>query len=348
MSDLQKIPAITFPYPDIPGPSQTLEIAPGILWVRMVLPFRLNHVNVYLLEEAGGYAVVDTGLGNTSTIEAWKALLDGPLQGKKITRLIATHCHPDHVGLAGWMAETFNTPLFMSMTEYLLCLSLHKDPGSLAADHYKHFYASNGLDAETVKLVMTQGHGYLRIVTGLPATFTRLIAGETLDIGGRHFEVLTGGGHSPEQIMLYCDADNILLSADQVLSKISPNISVSAVDPHGDPLGIFLRSLRNLKRDMPHNVLVLPGHGVPFFGLHNRVDELIQHHEDRCGDLARACVDKPMSAAELVPVIFHRELDPHQMSFAFTEVMAHINYMVRERQLAWAEPMNGIQRLRTI
>jgi glyoxylase-like metal-dependent hydrolase (beta-lactamase superfamily II) len=184
------------------------------------------------------------------------------------------------------------------------------------------------------------------MVSPLPPTFMRLVAGDTLQIGGRSFDVLTGNGHAAEQVMLYCAADNIFLAADQVLAKITPNISVWAVDPDGDPLGLYIRSLGELKALIPADALVLPGHQLPFYGLHTRSDELIAHHRVRCDAIAEACRTAPRSAAELVPVLFSRKLDPHQMSFAFSEVQAHVNYMLRRGELAWIEGADGIERVR--
>jgi len=166
-----------------------------------------------------------------------------------------------------------------------------------------------------------------------------------ITIGGRQFAVLTGNGHAPEQVMLYCAADNVLLAADQVLAKITPNISVWAVNPKGDPLGHYLRSLAEMKARIPADALVLPGHQLPFRGLHTRADELAAHHEKRCGLIADACRKAPRSAAELVPVLFSRQLDPHQMSFAFSETLAHVNYMLRRGELAWSEAGDEVKRV---
>ena len=222
----------------------------------------------------------------------------------------------------------------MSQTEYLVSLAIHLDPGALNAEPYRSFYRSHGLDADTTERLLTAGHRYLRMISGLPRTFRRLIAGESLRIGGRTFEVLTGGGHAPEQVMLHCRAENLLLCADQVLARISPNISVQAIDPQGDPLGIYMRSLSGLKREMRENVLVLPGHNLPFVGLHTRIDELCAHHHARCRAIAGACRRAPCTTADVVPVVFRRAIDdPHQMGFAFSEVLAHVNYMLHEERL---------------
>jgi glyoxylase-like metal-dependent hydrolase (beta-lactamase superfamily II) len=332
-------PTLTFPHPAPPQPGAVIEVAPGILWLRLALPYRLDHVNVYLLEDGAGFAVLDTGLDDAPTRAAWEALLAGPLQGRPLTRILVTHYHPDHIGLAGWLCERFALSLLMSQTEYLVSLAIHLDPGALNAEPYRSFYRSHGLDAETTERLLTNGHRYLRMISRLPRTFRRLIAGESLRVGARSFEVLTGGGHAPEQVMLYCRADNLLICADQVLARISPNISVQAMDPEGDPLGIYLRSLASLKRDMPEDVLVLPGHNLPFIGLHTRVDELAEHHEARCRAIEEACRRARHTTADLVPVVFRRVIDdPHQMGFAFSEVLAHVNYMLREGRL---QPVPG-------
>ena len=333
---------VTFPHPTPPPPGSAIEVAPGILWVRLALPFRLDHVNIYLIEDNAGWTVLDTGLDDATTRSAWDALLAGPLRGRPPIRVLVTHYHPDHMGLAGWLCQRFDLPLLMSATEYLVSLAIHLDPGALNSEPYLSFYRSHGLDAGTTERLLTGGHRYLRMISGLPRTFRRLIAGETLRIGARTFEVLSGGGHAPEQVMLFCRADNLLLCADQVLAKITPNISVQAMDPEGDPLGIYLRSLASLKRDMPEDVLVLPGHNLPFVGLRPRIEELCAHHEARCRAIADACQRAPQTTADLVPVVFRRVIDdPHQMGFAFSEVLAHVNYMLREHRLRPAPDGGG-------
>jgi glyoxylase-like metal-dependent hydrolase (beta-lactamase superfamily II) len=337
--------ALAFPVSEPPAPGEAIEIAPGILWARIPLPFRLNHINVYLIDDGRGWAVLDTGIGNDATKAVWDELLAGPLAGRPLTRLIVTHFHPDHIGLAGWLCERFSLPLLTSQTSYLSCANISLRPGALDAKPYRDFYLRHGLDAATTQRVATQGHGYLKMVSGLPPTFLRLVAGDTVAIGGRTFQVLTGNGHAPEQVMLYCPAANVFLAADQVLAKITPNISVWAVDPDGDPLGLYVRSLAELTAAIPADALVLPGHQLPFYGLHRRSSELIAHHEVRCAAIAAACREAPRSAAELVPVLFSRELDPHQMSFAFSEVQAHINFMLRRGELAWVDGSDEIERV---
>ncbi|QCI63987.1 MBL fold metallo-hydrolase [Phreatobacter stygius] len=324
---------IIYPVLTPPEAGEVIEIAPGVLWTRLPLPFRLNHVNIYLIEDGDGWAVLDTGIDDRVTRAAWEALVSGPLRGRRLTRLIVTHFHPDHIGLAGWLAERFQIPLITSQTSYLSCLNISLSPNALDAKLYRDFYLSHGLGAELTELVSTQGNEYLRMVANLPGTFLRIVGGDTIEIGGRVFSVRVGDGHAAEQIMLHCPSDKILFVADQVLAKITPNVSVWAVDPHGDPLGLFLRSLRALNADIPDDTLVLPGHQLPFIGIHLRSAQLIAHHESRCAALLEACREAPRSAADLIPIIFPRKLDAHQTSFAFSEVLAHVNYTLNQGQL---------------
>lgn len=337
--------ALTHPFAAPPDPGAAIEVVPGILWARIPLPFRLNHVNVYLIDDGDGWAIVDAGIGNRQTKEVWEKLLAGPLAGRRITRLIVTHMHPDHVGAAGWLVAKLDLPLDMTETEYLAALLLLSAPDSLAEEPYISFYTDNGLDPVSTETVVTRGHDYLRMLTGMPKTFRRVIAGDKLKIGGRSFEVMTGGGHASEQMMLFSPSDNVFLAADQVLPRISPNVSVYPRDPQGDPLGIFLRSLRAVRAAVPDDALVLPGHDLPFRGLHGRVDAMTLHHEARCEEVVTACRERPRSAAELVPFVFHRELDPHQTSFAFSEILAHTNYLIRRGRLVPVSSPDGIKRV---
>jgi glyoxylase-like metal-dependent hydrolase (beta-lactamase superfamily II) len=337
---------LTFPFAEPPPPGGVRPIAPGILWLRLPLPYRLDHVNIYLIEEDGGWAALDTGLGDARCRALWEAALAGPLAGGRLTRLIVTHYHPDHVGLAGWLAERFDLKLLMPRPEYLFSLALQYAPGDLGADMHRPFYRRHGLDAATTELVLSRGHEYLRQTTGVPTTYTRLKHGDALRVGARQFRVLTGGGHALEQAMLLCPEERLFFAADQVIARISPNVSVHAMEPEADALGIYLRSLHAIRDTVGAEVLVLPGHGLPFHGLHTRIEELTTHHAGRCAVIAAACRAAPLSAAELVPAVFPRVLDPHQTGFAFGEVLAHVNYMLGRGELTLERGSDGIDRYR--
>jgi glyoxylase-like metal-dependent hydrolase (beta-lactamase superfamily II) len=348
MQHTETAPRLVFPHPEPPAAGRLTELAPGIQWMRLPLPYRLNHVNIHLIEDDGGWAVLDTGLGNKACREGWEAVLAGPLRGARLTRMIVTHYHPDHVGLAGWLAERFDLPLTMPRPEYLYSLALQYAPGDLGADMHRPFYRKHGLSAEVTELVLSRGHEYLHRTTGVPTTYHRVKHGDVLTLGKRRFQVLTGGGHALEQAMLYCAEERLFFAADQVIAKISPNVSVHAMEPDLDALGIYLESLASIRAAIPEDVLVLPGHGLPFQGLHIRIAELLAHHAERCGAIARACRDRPLSVYDLLPHVFGRALDEHQTSFAFGEVLAHVNHMLGKGELTANIDAEGTERYRAV
>jgi len=339
--------SLRYPWDQHPGEDQVVEVVPGVLWIRLKLPFRLNHVNIYLLADGDGWAMVDSGFGNEESIAAWTALFEGRLAGVTISRLIVTHSHPDHVGLAGWVVERFGCPLFMSQVEYLQSV-YHQNRGTEERKQAQRlFFRRHGMDENLTDRLLGRGQDYLKRVSTLPASYRRISHGDEISIGTRRFKVITGGGHALDQVMLYCAADKLFLSADQVLSKISPNVSVWAVEPEQNSLGEYLASLASLTTTLPYDLLVLPGHGVPFYGLKTRIKQLADHHEERCRLIADACRETPKTSAELVPVVFHKHvLDPHQMGFAAGELIAHVNYMLVEGRLT-AEETDGMLYYRT-
>jgi glyoxylase-like metal-dependent hydrolase (beta-lactamase superfamily II) len=339
--------ALRYPWENHPSPDQVVEVMPGVLWVRLKLPFRLNHVNIYLLADGDGWTMVDSGFGNEESIAAWTALFEGPLAHIHVTRLIVTHSHPDHVGLAGWIVERFGCSLHMSQVEYLQSV-YHQNRGTEERKAAQRlFFRRHGMDESVTDALLSRGQDYLKRVSVLPPSYRRISHGDEISIGTRRFKVLTGGGHALDQVMLYCATDKLFLSADQVLSKISPNVSVWAVEPDQNALGEYLASLASLTTTLPYDLLVLPGHGVPFYGLKTRIKQLADHHEDRCRLIADACRNTPQTSQELLPVVFHKHvLDPHQMGFAAGELIAHVNYMLVEGRLI-AEETDGTLRFRT-
>ncbi len=342
-------PADTLRYPwDVhPGPEQVIEVLPGVLWLRLKLPFRLNHVNIYLLEDDNGWAVVDTGFGNDETIATWTALFDGPLKGKTVSRLIVTHAHPDHIGQAGWFVERFGCPFYISQVEYLQGVYHRNRRTEERVVNSRNFFRRHGMDEAITEQLLGRGQEYLKKTAPLPAAYKRLSHGQDITIGKRSFRVITGAGHSPDQVTLYCAADKFYLSADQVLSKISPNVSVWAHEPDENALGSYLSSLKGIAAAIPNDVLVLPGHGLPFYGLHDRVTQLSEHHEERCQMIAESCRDEAKTSAQLVPIVFWKHvLDAHQTGFAAGELIAHVNYMLASGRLTQTLDSDGVLRFK--
>lgn len=345
MSELAPTGGLIFPRHTPPQPGDITEIALGVLWLRLALPFQLDHVNIYLISDGAGWAALDTGVADVRTRAVWESVLAYQLGGRPITRLIVTHSHPDHVGLAGWFHERFGTELYMSQVEYLFAQNLIHNPDAAGSAMHRDFYRQHGLDQGAIDSAMGRGRSYTKLVSGLPPSYHRVAAGDRLGIGGRDFEILTGGGHSQEQVMLLSREEGLFFAADQVLARISPNIGVWPWEPLADPLSDYLHSLTELRR-VPDDVLVLPAHNLPFYGLHQRLADLERHHELRCAEVAEACAGGARTVAEIVPKLFPRALDAHQTGFAFGEVLAHVNHMVRHGELALEDDAQGLLRVR--
>ncbi len=325
--------ALDYPFPQAPAPGATLEIAPGLHWLRLPLPFRLNHVNVYLIEGERGWTILDAGVDTPEARALWEAVLGGLMAGKPVERLIVTHYHPDHVGAAAWLCARTGAELAMGETEYLTArVHLLAVADDLVPE--RDFYRGHGLTEEQLDRMSRRLDRYRAVVPGLPGRFNPLRAGDQLRMGPFEVEVMIYAGHSPAQVVLHAPAHDLLFAADQVLPQISPNVSVAEDKPSDDPLGRYLTSLAELPALVPDRTLVMPGHRLPFFGLHRRCAELVAHHAARCADLARFCDPAaPPTAAEIVPLLFTMELDAHQFWFAFSETLAHINLMARRGEL---------------
>jgi len=335
-------PPLHFPVATPPGAGETLRIAPGVEWLRMPLPFALDHINLWLLEDGPGWTIVDTGYAMTETTARWERVFAERLGGLPVTRIIVTHHHPDHIGLASWLAERWQASLWTSEKEWLFARLMTR-AGDDSAELRRDFARRAGMDEAASGLFAEHHQGYRRGVPSVPAKFQRLADGLVVEIGGREWRVIVGEGHSPELACLYCAETGVLISGDQVLPKISPNVSVHAHEPDGDPLSRFLHSLDKLREAVPVETFVLPSHDLPFLGLHARIDALAAHHRARCAEIIAACGD-PQSALQLLPVLFRRPLDRHQLAFALGEALAHLHYLAGRGELVCERGDDGVNR----
>lgn len=343
---------LSYPFGDtIPAPGTVQAIVPGLSWLRMPLPFALDHINLWLLDdEAGGragFSLVDCGAGTEATRAAWEQVFAGPMAGRPLLRVLATHCHPDHVGLSGWLCERFGAPFWTSAAEFgfarMMAAALPGVDGPSAVPHFER----HGLrDPAMLEQMHSRRNYYPSLVPAVPAAYTRLQDGQQVQVGGHAWRVIAGFGHSPEHVSLYSASLGVLVSGDMVLPRISTNVSVFAVEPDGNPLQQYLDSLDRFA-GLPDDTLVLPSHGRPFRGLHTRIAQLRAHHAARLDEVVAACA-QPRSAVDIVPLMFRRALDAHQLSFALGEALAHLHKLMYDGILRRVTGADGVIRFELI
>ena len=347
---------LDYPWGDtLPGPGQAQAVAPDVRWIRMPLPFALDHINLWLLRDRidgrDGWTVVDCGIDRTEVRDTWEAVFEQALDGLPVLRVLVTHMHPDHVGLAHWLCARWQAPLWMSMTDYVQARAWSgvsvtdtsvEGSGPSGTGAARHFALHGLLDPEAQAAIRSRHDYYTRLVPDVPARFHRLMDGQDVVIGGRPWRVIVGYGHAPEHVSLWCHELNVLISGDMVLPRISTNVSVFDQEPEADPLRLYLDSLAAYD-DLPADALVLPSHGRPFRGLHQRVAQQRSHHADRLAEVLAAC-EQPRSAHDLLPVLFRRTLDLHQLSFAMGESIAHLHALYFQGALRRILGEDGVYR----
>jgi len=346
---------LDYPWGDaLPEPGAARDVADGVRWLRMPLPFALDHINLWLLRDEidgrAGWTVVDCGVARDEVKMLWEQVFEQALDGLPVLRVIVTHMHPDHVGLAHWLCERWQAPLWMTMTDFVTaCLwsSGRRSGGDDSESAAQHF-ARNGLvDAQALAQIRERAVAhYPRLVPAMPVSFTRIMDHDSVYIGKRNWQVIVGYGHAPEHASLHCRELGVLISGDMVLPRISTNVSVFAHEPDGNPLPWYLRSLDRYK-DLADDTLVLPSHGRPFRGLHERIAQQHAHHAERLQEVLDACRTQALCAADIVPIMFRRQLDLHQLTFAMGEAIAHLHALFFDGRLRRECGGDGITRYRT-
>ena len=332
----------------LPEPGTTLEVAPGVRWLRMKLPFQLDHINLWLLRDRldglDGWTIVDCGIANDATRGSWEQIFANELGGLPVLRVIVTHMHPDHMGLAHWLTEHWGVRLWISATDYNTARLASSSTTSFGGEGTARFMASHGLtDPDAQRQIKARTNYYASMVPQVPESFSRIFDGDTITIHGRAWRCHVGYGHAPEHMSLHSIELGALISGDMVLPRISTNVSVHEIEPESNPLRLYLDSITRMKA-LPAETLVLPSHGRPFTGLHTRVNQLIAHHDERLADVITACGEAPQCAADLLMILFRRQLDLHQTTFAMGESVAHLHALWLAGQLTRRFDADGIHR----
>lgn len=309
----------------------------------MPLPYALDHINLWILRDGDGFTLVDTGFGVQATWDLWEKHFTDLMSGKPIRNIVVTHYHPDHVGSAGWLVERTGAPFWMTTSEYLSAHAAHSDFGGFDRDNTIDLYIANGVDPASVPESTRKGGGYARGVPNLPKRYRRMMHGDKLTIDGHDWEVITVFGHAPEHAALWCASKNVLISGDQVLPRITPNVGVWGNQPEANPLLAYLDSLSRFSH-LPDDTLALPSHERVFHGLHPRIAAMHQHHDERLARLLEGAAS-PITAFEALPLLFKRKLDDHQMMFAMGEAIAHLHYLEAKGSIR-REVKDGVRRFK--
>ncbi|MDT8857232.1 MBL fold metallo-hydrolase [Paracoccaceae bacterium Fryx2] len=325
--------AIRTPFEAAPAEGQAVRVAEGVLWLRLPLPMALDHVNVYALDDGDGWTVLDTGFDSRRSRAIWEALMAGPLGGRPVTRVVVTHHHPDHIGLAGWF-QARGAELVTTRTAWLYARMLVLDEQPLPLPQQITYWQRAGMDpALLAKRAAERPFNFADCVTPLPPGFTRIQEGDTIPMAGRRWRVRTGDGHAPEHATFWSMDDDLILGGDQLLPSISANIGVYPTEPEADPLGEWLESCRRFQPHARAGHLVLPGHKLPFTGLPTRLPQMIDNHIaalDRLRDL----LAEPQTAAECFPALFRRAIGEGEYGLALVEAVAHLNHLLARGEVA--------------
>jgi glyoxylase-like metal-dependent hydrolase (beta-lactamase superfamily II) len=325
---------LSYPFKEPPEYGRCLEAAPGVFWLRMPLPMSLNHINLYLLEGNEGWTIVDTGIRGEETRDLWFEIFESSLRGKPVTQIICTHMHPDHTGQAGFLSAHWRAPLLMSYSEYYQARVMGTMMSSGDNWQMSEYFQRSGIAQDFLDKMREVRSSFTPEPEDLPipGSFVRLTDGDELQIGGNTWQVIVGTGHSPEHVCLYSRKLRVLISGDQILPVITSNVSVMPTEPMGNPLVGWLDSHEKFKTLIPSDTLVLPAHNEPFYGAHERLQQLIDHHEDRMLIIEENCVE-PTLATDLLPFLFKRELEDHSLFMGLGECVAHLHCLMSRRRI---------------
>jgi glyoxylase-like metal-dependent hydrolase (beta-lactamase superfamily II) len=332
---------LRYPWEEPPAEGEACAIAEGVWWVRLPLPMRLDHVNCYVLDDGDSWTLVDTGFASKRSRAIWQRLLEGPFGGKPVRRVIVTHHHPDHVGLAGWFQREHGAELIPTRTAWLFARMLLLDEQPVMSPEAEAFYVSAGMAPEVLAARKAdRPFNFADVVAPMPQGYARIRQGDTITAGGRTWDIHMGNGHAPEHATFWSRDDHLVLSGDQILPSISPNIGVYPTEPLADPLAEWLEACERLAGLARPDHLVMGGHKLPFTGLPVRMRQLIDNHHGALKRLVRF-LETPRTAADCFAPLFKRSIGSGEYGLALVEAVAHVNHLFHAGRVTRSRDAGG-------
>lgn len=325
----------------VPKPGEVTEVAEGVYWVRMPMRGRLDHINVWLIRDNDGWTIVDTGIYSENVKKHWTEIFETYLEGKPVNRVIATHLHTDHTGLAGWIVQEWGCELWMSRSDFYMCKVMAADGPSDVPEDAIAFYRRAGFNEQRLDRYRSRFGQFGANIAELPAGYRRISEGQYLDIGGKEWRAVIGHGHAPEHVCLYCPELKLIIAGDQILPRITPNVSVQPSEPHANPLRDWINSCQRFRELLPPNLLVLPAHQSLYVGVHERLTALIDWHEVAIEKLYDLC-NEPKRAVDVFPALFKSTINEYSFFPATGESIAHLHCALERRMLTVEEDEKGV------
>ncbi len=338
---------LDYPYSKRPPNGEVLEVSPNLYWLRMPLPIALNHINLWLLEGKNGWTIIDSGMANDESKDIWINLFETIFKGKALEDLLITHMHLDHSGLAGWLSDYWEVDPHFTEKEYqetqLLSKGIEKSQEFIALD----FYKSCGYDDASIKRYLERVTYRKTLVTPINRNYKKIKNNEIITLGDNEWEVVIANGHSPEHACLYSKENNIFICGDVILPRITPNISVRPFHADSNPLDDWINSLKNIKKRIPDDALILPSHGYPYYGAHKRIDSIIEDHMEKLESLYAFC-NQSKNVIEVFPALFANKINENALILAVGESLAHLNYLIGEGRMEMKKNNDGINYYKSI
>lgn len=328
--------ALEYPFGNNAQLAQAELLRTGVYRLAIPLPGALSmeHINTWIVDEGDSWSLVDCGYDFSPARQAWQGLERTLFAKKPVNRIVVTHHHVDHSGLAGWLSNRYGAAIYMAEAEFNARCQVFLRQGLWSREEGIDFFERAGLTAVEYETVANwlefniQGFdrpiGRYRTLDGL----------DHLSIGEHAWQVITVRGHSPAHTCLYCENLGVLVAGDNLLPSLAAFVGIEPGDSLAfDPLGRFLSDVKQLK-ELPADTLVLPAHGAPFIGLHNKLEQVEQHYRALLEKVLCACAE-PSTVMAITRRFFPERIIQKNPFFTVAKVAAVVNHLLAQRQLEW-------------